>query len=120
MQCQFKSATYRRWQFPIPENANEIFKHIEGENDTAAYYVYNNVTKDGIRHLLKHRVVEAYETYFMSKFRPLCSKFVPEDMKINWEHELYGYFQNKKHDTWWLFCVLDADENLLYVMDIST
>lgn len=30
---------------------------------------------------------------------------------------MFGLYKSDRNDTWTLFCVFDADENLLYVMD---
>ena len=110
-----KSRTSRRWGITIPENAREVYKSYEGGKDTSAYYVYN-ADKNEISFEMKP-MDEFYKVAFMQMFRPVYSERVPENMTVNWEHELYGYYAAKKSGSWKLFCVFDADEDLLYVMD---
>ena len=113
-----KARTYRHWDFTIPNNAQEVYTSFEGGTDTIAYYVYEGVNKDDVVGFM-WRVDEAYKQYYMSRFRSLLSTKVPEEMHVNWEHELYGFFETKGQFGKWLFCIYDEDVDLMYVMDIA-
>lgn len=107
-----KARAYHRWQIVIPKEAKEVFNYSSAGIDTGSFGVFET-KRDDIEFEM-NAVDEEYKTKFLRVFS-LYSKNT--DYRVDWEHELYGLYKSDKKDTWTLFCVFDADKNLLYVMD---
>lgn len=112
-----KNNMYKRWGINIPAGAKEVYKSYEGGREYLLYAVYQ-ADKDDIKFDMQP-VDEEYETKFEKRFKSVYSKRVSEDRRINWEHDLDGYYDEKSDGLKTVFCVFDKEENLLYVMDTT-
>lgn len=108
--ADLKKRAYTRWGVVIPASATEVFNYYSGGIDTGSFGVFET-ERDDIEFEMQP-VDEAYKNRFLRTFGVYSKK---TDIRINWEHELLGFYKSDRNET--LFCVFDADENLLYVMD---